>query len=192
MLVDYRLLVKFLKENKVLSNKGELIEIGSFLGGDTKILAQYANKFEKKVYAIDVFNINFDKTINLSGNKMSDLYSIHFGGMPENQWEIFENNISDLKNIIVIKEDSKKVILPSNTQFCFGFIDGNHDSTYVYSDFNLIWSNLISEGALAFHDYNGDLPNVTDSINEIVLKYNDEIKKIDFIPDQFIIILTKK
>ena len=58
------------------------------------------------------------------------------------QVEIFSETIRGCKNIVVLKGDSKNIVIPTD-KICFGFIDGNHFSSYVESDFYLIWDRLV-------------------------------------------------
>ena len=60
------------------------------------------------------------------------------------------------------------------------------------NDFNLIWCNLVPGGSVGFHDYNFDLPEVTDAIDALIYKHRDEISEVHEIKQSHIVILTKK
>jgi predicted O-methyltransferase YrrM len=61
-LVGYENLIKVLIKERTMELSGDIIEIGSFIGGGTRKLAKYALRFKKKVYAIDIFNPQADLT----------------------------------------------------------------------------------------------------------------------------------
>ena len=56
-LVGYESLIKVLDKEWVARLPGDFVEIGSFVGGGTRKLANYAMRFGKRVYAIDIFEI---------------------------------------------------------------------------------------------------------------------------------------
>lgn len=126
---------------------------------------------------IDIFDPTFDWTVNTSGNAMNSLYMNALKKYKgKSQYEVFLDVTKKCKNVVVLAGDSKKLTIPSK-HICFGFIDGNHAPDYVENDFTLIWNALTSNGAVAFHDYEGDLPQTTAKINELANKHSAEIKK---------------
>lgn len=193
-LVGYEALIKYIRKNDLLRLPGHIIEIGTFLGGGAYKLSKYLEKkgSTKSLYVIDVFDINFDKTVNVDDVEMSALYqkALHkYGG--KSQLEIFLEVTRDCSNLCVIRGDSMKIDLPIN-DICFAFIDGNHDSSYVENDFYLIWNKLVSHGVISFHDYLWDLPNVTEMINTIITKNQESILGIHHDPTRHIIYIAKK
>ncbi len=109
----------------------------------------------------------------------------------KSQWEIFCDVTKGCTNIVVIKEDSRKVRLPA-TKVCFGFIDGNHDPDSVKSDFYLLWERLSPGGCIAFHDYGADLPQTTATIDQILATHSDDIGHISYSETKWILFLTRK
>jgi len=67
------------------------------------------------------------------------------------------------------------------TLLSFGFADGNHDPAWVKSDFRLIWKHLAAGGWAGFHDYRGDLPQVTAALDEDADEHLAEIDRVEWI-----------
>jgi len=189
--VGYETFINFMEERKMMALEGDIIEIGCFVGGGTAKFAKFARKYGKKVYAIDIFDINFDQTRILDGRTMSDLYYNYLRHAGKSQMEIFEQVTRGLDNIVVIKEDSKKVKLSADEKIVFGFIDGCRDPDYVISDFYLVWDHLVPNGAVALHDYKGDLPQTTHAIESLIAKHRNHIQVLE-IPSKLTVILVKK
>jgi Methyltransferase domain len=164
------------------------------LGGGAYKLAKYIdrNVADKKLITIDVFDPEFDSTMNTSGDRMCLLYNnaleVYYG---KTQLEIFHSVIKGCSNIIVLKVDSKNAVIPAG-KICFGFIDGNHDPEYVRHDFHLIWPKLSSGGCLAIHDYGGDLPQTTAAIDELLEMYAGQIFEMDHLKSKDILFVRKK
>jgi hypothetical protein len=192
-LVGYEVILDFIKQHQLLELEGDVVEIGTFLGGGAYKLAKFLEKNEtsKKLFVVDIFNPNFDWTTNEHGNSMAEIYIDllkKFRG--KTQWEVFCEVTKKCKNIHNIKGDSKKIEIPSS-QLCFGFIDGNHNPDYVENDFYLIWNKLSSQGAVAFHDYEWDLPQSTEKINELVKRHHSEIRNLYHKKDSHILFVVK-
>lgn len=193
-LVGYESLIQGIIQNKILSIPGDFIEIGVFLGGGTRKLSEFLTWMNcaKKIYCVDIFDPDFDLTQNTAGRTMAEIYQTKLKTYSNvTQWDIFSKVTGNCKNIKVLKQDSKKAVLP-NARFCFGFIDGNHAPDYVENDFYLIWKKLSSGGMLAFHDYRGDLPNTTAKIDELINRHKKEISLMQFNKKRFILCIIKK
>jgi hypothetical protein len=188
-LVGYEVLLDWIERNRIHTLDGDIVEIGSFLGGGTIKLASFFQRFGKNVYAVDIFDPSFDPTKNVEGSAMSTLYSKILRG--RSQEEVFREITKECSNIVVIKGDSKKVMLPCE-HICFSFIDGCHDPSYVRSDFYLVWDKTVSGGVVAFHDYGGDLPQTTKAIDELIEKERNNIDKISYIEEKTVILINKK
>jgi len=74
----------------------------------------------------------------------------------------------------------------------FGFIDGNHQAEYVRNDFNIVWPNLVPNGAVGFHDYRSELVEVTETIDGLIDEHKGEISDTHEIKEKNIILLTKR
>jgi len=169
---------------------GDFIEIGCFVGGGTAKLAGTALPLGKKVFAVDIFEPASDDTKNMSGFSMSDIYHLILQG--RSQEELFYENTSGFDNIVLLKMDSRNLGFAPDQKFSFAFIDGNHDPAVVKSDFALLWPHIVPGGVIGFHDYQGDLPQTTCAINELLKKYLPDINKIEQIPKQWLLFAFKK
>jgi len=189
-LVGYETLIEFIEKHNLYRLEGDILEIGSFLGGGTVKLAKLAMKHKRKVFTVDIFAPDSDITVNTEGYSMKDIYNFILQG--KRQKDIFLKVIEGFDNITVICKDSREVAFSGDEKFFFTFIDGNHSPSYVWNDFKLAWNNTVSKGAVAFHDYRGDLPETTETINKITDKYREEIFQTEEITEKKILFLFKK
>lgn len=188
--VGYEVLIDFIKEHGLQRLEGDLIEIGVFIGGGTAKLARFAGKHHKKVYAVDVFDPGCDQTQDVAGVRMCDIYQAFLG--ERSQLEVYQQTTRGLDNIVTMRADSKRLKFPGEQKFMFGFIDGNHHPEYVRNDFHIVWHNLVPKGALGFHDYDFDLPQVTQVIDSLIDEHANEISEVHRIKQKHIILLIKK
>lgn len=177
-LTGYELLIDFIHSNRIYELEGDLLEIGTFLGGGAYKLSNYISRVapNKKLWIIDIFDPLFDRTENTAGRKMAEIYLSLLNG--RSQYEVFKEVTKSCQNIVVIVGDSKQVELPVK-QLCFAFIDGNHDPSYVENDFYLAWNRLVPGGVVAFDDYGYDLPQVTNTIDYLIERHIEDIAKIE-------------
>jgi len=189
-LVGYEGLIEFYRARRLGNVPGDLVEIGAFRGGGTYKLAKFLEMLgsDKKVYTIDCFDIHADQTENLEGLRMSEIYEAKLEG--HSQRQVFNRVTASATNIVVIAGDSKEVELPCD-EVSFAFVDGNHADDYVVNDFYLVWGKLSPGGAIAFHDYEYDLPNVTRSIDDLCLRHADEIAEIHVDAERHVIFIRK-
>jgi hypothetical protein len=189
-LVGYEAIIEFLRSRRVLALDGDLVEIGVFQGGGTYKLGRFLakNGATKRLYAVDCFDIQNDRTPNASGTTMTELYSSVLQG--QTQRNIFDRVTAGIPNIVVVAGDSRAVKLPA-APLCFGFIDGNHSDEYVASDFYLVWQKLSPGGVVAFHDYGYDLPNVTATIDALCNRHASEIIAVEVDKQRHIIYIRK-
>jgi SAM-dependent methyltransferase len=190
-LVGYDALVNFIRREGLDRMEGDLLEIGCFLGGGTAKLARLAQIRKKLVWVIDVFDPSFDHTANTNGDRMADLY--HGYLQSSSQEEIFRAVTRPWADSIrVIKEDSRKATLPEGTRLAFAFGDGNHDSIWVKNDFQLIWSHLLPGGWAGFHDYGGDLPEVTAALDSMMRDHASEIERVETMKERWVLLVKKR
>lgn len=177
--VGYHHLVEFINEHDLLSIPGDMVEIGTLFGGGARKLSEFLIDQEspKTLYVVDIFDLETDQTVTTQGESMASCYNeaLQFNFQGKTQWEVFCLVTESCRNIVPLKQDSKKVTLPCDS-LCFGFIDGNHQPDYVESDFYLVWNLLHPGGGMAFHDYDFDLPEVTKTIDMLVARHQDEIR----------------
>ncbi len=153
---------------------GDVLEIGAFVGVGTSKLACVARKYNKKVFALDVFQLGFDFTKCMAGVAMNDYYSNDLG--EHSLWALYEKNTRRWRDCIVtVRGDTMHTSLPPNTRLCFAFIDGNHDPAYVRHDFETAWSHLSSGGVLGLDDYGFDLPQDTATIDRLMEEHSEQI-----------------
>jgi hypothetical protein len=188
--VGYESLIDFINEHHLYHLAGDIVEIGAFVGGGTIKLAKLAHAYRKKVFVIDVFDPTADQTATPDGVKMSEIYLAFLEG--KLQYEAYCENTRKCGNIVTIKEDSKKVKLPVNQKFMFGFIDGNHQPDYVRNDVLLVWRHLVSGGVVGLHDYKSELPGVTRTIDRLLDEKRREIRDTFEIGEKHIILVMKK
>ena len=187
--VGYEALIEFIERHAIHRLEGDLVEIGAFMGGGTAKLAKFAGAHGKMVYAIDVFDPTWDQTSDTGGTRMADIYEAFLNG--RSQDDVYRENTLGLDNIVTLRMDSREVEFPDDQRFVFGFVDGNHHPEYVRNDFHLIWSRLVPGGAMGFHDYNFDLPEVTQAIDSLVETHRDEISEVEEIGDRHVLLLRK-
>jgi predicted O-methyltransferase YrrM len=189
-LVGYEALLEVIAGAGVRTLPGDFLEVGAFLGGGTAKLARFCAPLGKKVFTIDLMEPSTDGTRNTQGHSMSDLYAHVLAGRSQEQ--VFHEMVKGCDNVTLLKEDSRSVTLPSGTKLCFAFIDGNHDPEYVRNDFLLAWRHLVPGGAVAFHDFEGDLPVTTDAIRRIVEDFREEIERVEQLRDKWVLFVFKR
>jgi Methyltransferase domain len=168
--VGYEKLIDIITAYNLHHLEGDFVEIGTLFGGGARKLSAFLEECapQKLLYVIDIFDPNTDITKNTDDYPMNELYirALSTLGFPS-QWEVFQRVTQGCKNIRVLKDDSKKVSLPTE-KVAFAFIDGNHAPDYVLNDFHLVWDKLEPGGCIAFDDYRGNLPQVTETIDHII------------------------
>ncbi len=175
--VGYDRLIAFLEERGLQTLEGDVVEIGAYKGGGTAKLARFAKKLEKNVYAVDTFDPQLDSTVGKAGVCAKDVYSAFLG--ERSMLEVYLESTRDFDNIITIIEDSKRVTFPEALRFCFGFVDGCHQMSYVENDFGLIWPHLVPCGIIGFHDYRfDDWPEVTPAVEKLLRDHGSEIAEV--------------
>jgi len=174
--VGYEVLIDFINQRALHKLDGDIIEIGAYMGRGTAKLAKFAQRYGKRVYAVDVFDPSLDKTVSKSGVKAGDVYAAFLQG--RSMLETYQKSTRGFDNIITIREDSRKVSFPREQRFMFGFIDGCHQQAYVENDFHVIWPHLVSGGALGFHDYKfDDWQEVTQAADKLIHTHKTEISE---------------
>jgi SAM-dependent methyltransferase len=190
-LTGYEALIERIHRERLDRMDGDFLEIGCFLGGGTAKLAKVAAMAGKRVWVIDLFDPSFDLTKNIGGDGMADIYSRMLGGCT--QEEVFRRVTRPWAHAIqVIRQDSMQVKLPNELKLAFAFVDGNHDPAWVRSDFKLVWDRLVPGGWAGFHDYRGDLPEVTVALDSLLARYQHEIGQIETISSRWILLIQKR
>ena len=168
---------------------GDILEVGAFMGGGTRILAEYAVTAGKRVWAVDCFDAATDPSVNSAGRSMESIYRACLNG-GQSAYEVFSGTVAGLPNIDVFKGDSRTLRLP-DSPLCFAFIDGGHSEDCVANDFDLAWRRLSPGGVMAFHDFGGDLPQVTATVNRCIDAVRGEVSAVGTFPEQWMIWIEK-
>jgi len=172
--VGYENLIRFIEDRALQHLDGDIIEIGAYMGGGTVKLAGFAKKYGKKVFAVDTFDPGVDRTVGRGGVTAGEVYQAFLEG--PSMFEVYEKATEGLENIITLRKDSRYLAFPREQRFFFGFVDGCHQRSYVENDFALIWPQLVSGGAIGFHDYRfDDWPEVTPAVDGIVADHRNQI-----------------
>jgi hypothetical protein len=185
----YDTLLEYVMRKELYKLDGDIAEIGAFMGGGTRKLATFFNNYAKRVIVVDVFDPSSDHTPNERGEPMSSIYHMILGR--RDLFSLFKKNIIGLQNVVVHRIDSKKMEFDAGTKFCFSVIDGNHDPSYVISDFELLWARTVAGGVVALHDYGGDLPQVTAAIDGLLDNHKAQIEETDKNPSKCFIFIRK-
>jgi Methyltransferase domain len=176
--VGYENLIRFIEDRALQHLDGDIIEIGAYMGGGTVKLARFAKKYHKKVFAVDTFDPGVDLTVGRGGVTAGDVYQAFLEG--PSMFEVYDKTTAGFDNIVTIRKDSRYLAFPKEQKFFFGFVDGCHQRSYVENDFAVIWPQLVSGGAIGFHDYKfDDWPEVTPAVDGIVSDHRGEIVAIE-------------
>ena len=115
-----------------ISNRGILVEIGSYLGASSLVLSR-ANK-KNTLYCIDTWNND---------------------AMSEGKWDTmnsFMHNTRHCKNIVPLRMWSTEAINKIPEYFDMIFVDGDHSYDGVKKDIDLYFPRLKSGGIITMHD----------------------------------------
>jgi len=173
----YEFLLDTIIDKKIYLLEGDIVEIGTFIGGGVYKLSRLLEKLkvEKKIYVLDTFNLSQE---DHTDKQWHETIESHKKIIRENkQYEVYKKITKNCNNIITLVGDSKKATLPCK-KISFAYIDGNHSYEYVKDDFYLVWEKLVSKGIVAFHDYNFDQPGTIRAIHAIIGEKNDEILRV--------------
>jgi hypothetical protein len=175
--VGYEVLLEEIERHALDRVEGDVLEIGPLLGGGTaKLCGWFArNSAGKRVIAVDVFDPEFDPTTTAAGWKMRDLYAHFIDG--RDQRAVFDDVTRGCENLAVVVGDSTSVAIPTE-RLAFAFVDGSHVPADVRADFERVWERLSAGGVAAFHDYGGDLPDVSHTLHECIGEHASEIVRI--------------
>jgi hypothetical protein len=172
--VGYENLIRFIEDRQLQRLDGDIIEIGAYMGGGTVKLAGFAKKYHKKVFAVDTFDPGVDRTVGRGGVTAGEVYEAFLEG--PSMFDVYQKATQGLDNVVTIRVDSRRLAFGREQKFFFGFVDGCHQKAYVENDFAVIWPQLVTGGAVGFHDYHfDDWPEVTPAVDGLVSQHRDEI-----------------
>lgn len=153
--------------------QGEVVEIGSFKGRSTCLLAQGLRRSGRgKVTAVDHFQGSSDHQPGQAA-AVADL--VEKGDF----FEAFQNNLRerDLLDFVDVRRNPSRLAVQGwDKPIRLLFIDGEHTYDAVLEDFAL-WSRfVVPGGVVAFHDYNS-APGVTTFCEEMLAR-RPEFQKV--------------
>ena len=120
-----------------LKCKGNILELGSFCGKSSVVLAEAAKKNNKIVICADLFPTNcFYK----EGNKWITDTLVEFN-----------KNIKDYDNIFSLRIDHNNLRGNLNGKFGLVYVDGDHIAQNIIPDAN--YAYYLSDKYVVFHDY---------------------------------------
>ncbi|MDD5638991.1 MAG: class I SAM-dependent methyltransferase [Candidatus Pacebacteria bacterium] len=174
----YEFLLDTIVEKRLYRLEGDFVEIGTFIGGGTYKLSKLLEKLQikdKKIYVIDTFDLSQkDHTIEQWRRTLKAHKQIIKN---KKQYEVYKKITKNCKNLVTLINDSKNIMLPCK-KISFAYIDGNHSYEYVKNDFYLVWDKLVSNGIVAFHDYNFEEMGTVKAIHELIGEQSDKILRI--------------
>ena len=143
------------------------LEIGVSYGLHVITIADtYCKHPDSKIYCVDPW-------------KDYDEYP-EYKGEQDTIYDTFSRNINKYKNPskFIINRGLSEDIVPTfdNEFFDIIFVDGNHETEYVYADGKMAFDKVKSEGYIIFDDYNW-LESKT-GIDKFVDEYSSKIKVI--------------
>jgi predicted methyltransferase len=155
-----------IERHGLADGRGDLVEIGVFLGGGTYQLARLLERRapHRRVVAVDVFDPAWDGTPADGGPRMAEIYRANLRG--RDQLDAYRDVLAGCANVVTVVGDSARVDLPTRA-IAFAHVDGSHEPAHVRADFALVWERLVPGGIVALDDYGADLPGVTAAIDRV-------------------------
>lgn len=182
-------LMKYLESRFKSEVEGDFLEFGTLAGDLTIPLAKLAAKHERKVITVDVCDVSVDDTVTSRGKNLSDYYAGFVGR--HNQEKIIRKKLQRLDNVLFIKENSVNLQVPLDQKLSVVVVDGGHQLAVFRHDARLGWSHLSVGGMMAIHDYKGDVPGLTEAIDQIVQEFNVSPENLVVLDDRWIVLEKK-
>ena len=145
------------------------LEIGCADGGNAVIISKsYAQHPDSKLYCVDPW-MDYNEYSEYKGNQ--EIY-----------WNNFNRNIQICADPakFVIKRGLSDDIVPtfSDDFFDLIFVDGNHETEYVYRDGLMSLEKVKIGGYIVFDDYNGYWPQTVNGIKKFMTEAGERIKVV--------------
>lgn len=178
-------LVKFLQDNPGFHWKDKIqekdipinyLEIGVFRGENIIGMSKtYCKHLESKMYCVDPW-IDYDEYSEYKG-KLGIIYNLFVEAMnKENLWD----------KIVVHRDFSHNVVPTFNDDFFdIVFIDGNHETDFVYKDGVMVLPKVKSGGTIIFDDY--DWPQTKIGIDKFIEEYKYQLTNLRHTPYQMFV-----
>jgi hypothetical protein len=145
------------------------LEIGCADGGNAIIVSKsYCSHPESKIYCVDPW---------MDYSEYSE-----YKGEQETAWNTFNANVRNSGNIskFVIRRGLSDNIVPTfeDNFFDIIFVDGNHDTEYVYRDGVMSFQKVKSGGYIIFDDYSPNWLQTVSGVNMFLSEYGEKIRFI--------------
>lgn len=178
-------LINYVKD-RIINIEGDFLEFGTFLADLTVLLAELAKQQNKKLISVDVCDFLADTLVTSENVKLSDYYKSKTRG--KKQKIIIKEKLQVFDNVDFIKTDSVKIQLLENRKFSLVVVDGGHQTNVFKHDARLGWSRLSFGGILAIHDYKGNIPGLTEDVDEIVEEFGVQQENVVVLPGLWIVL----
>jgi hypothetical protein len=156
---------KWSQHIRIENNPIQYLEIGVHKGENIVDVAKsYCKHPNSRMYCVDPW-IDYEEYPEYKGQQ-----DILFG--------IFKNSIKLHENKCILHRGFSDDIVPtfSNNFFYIVFVDGNHETEFVYRDGKMSFEKVKSGGYIIFDDYSSDWPQTMIGINKFLNEYSEKIK----------------
>jgi hypothetical protein len=145
------------------------LEIGVADGGNAILVSKsYAKDPESRIYCVDPW-IDYDEYPEYKGQQ-------------ELGYKTFLSNIQKCTNTskFIVNRGMSDVIVPTFADNFFDiiFVDGNHETEYVYRDGIMAFQKLKVGGYIVFDDYNDIWKQTMAGIDKFIAQYKDNLDVI--------------
>lgn len=177
----YHHITLYIKDYIMKENCKNYLEIGSYTGHSLSTILQ--SKYKSNFMGIDIFKSWGD------GNKMNleKITNDNIKKFNKHNYQVnmYKGNSTHLNTLNKVKE-----YFPDGIDLLF--IDGDHSYKGILNDFELYFPLVNKNGYIVFDDYlpykagnkiDGNDREAPKAINEIIKKYNNQIKKIGLTDD---------
>ncbi len=145
--------------------KGDVLEIGSWLGRSTVFLANAVKDSRNgSLYAVDHFKGNRGKEhfYKVGEDDLSDIKTLFLDNLNSCQ-------VRDYVNVLDMPNHDALLHISDNS-FRFLFIDGDHSKKGVEKDIELFFPLLVEGALVIFDDYSGDFPELVSVVDNLIEK----------------------
>jgi predicted O-methyltransferase YrrM len=150
-----------------IPNYGVIVEVGSFLGRTSVVMARHA-KPNVKIFCIDIFPENVKITTDLKGSEYPKL------GQEFNVRLEFKKNTHEFKNITPIIGKSPREIQYTNEPIDLFFLDGDHHNPNDLENLNFFCPLVKSGGLICGHDFSTSFSDVQKNVQMLETIYNQK------------------
>ena len=175
-LADYGFIAKLFREYQLGRLKGDILELGSWLGFGTARLAKLAMPFGKVVHTADWFPVDFSDPTTVTAPSARRYIKLYRG---MDQREVFDLNTRRYSNIVVHVGNVTDLTFPPDQRFVCSFIDAGHTYEIVRRCLALTLAHTAPGGLIFFDDYgNPDYPDVQRAVDEFIETNSDAILRV--------------